>query len=361
MKLKAGDWVEIRSREEILESLDRNGRRDELPFMPQMFQYCGQRFRVHKRAHKTCDTVNGTGGRRLSNAVHLELRCDGEAYGGCQAHCLIFWKEAWLKPVFGNDRKVHRPSQGESPDDRQRIEHACRMPAVSVGNCTEDDVRLRAQVHDVRDTDGPRYVCQATQLPYYTTALPWWDIQQYLEDYASGNVTPGRMLLGFAYATCQALIKAGIGLGRPIRWLYDGFQSLRGGIPYPRRRGAIPVGQPTPMLALDLQPGELVRVKSYNEILSTLNVENKNRGLYFDAEHVPYCGGVYPVKTLVKKYIDEKTGRMVSLNNVSVILEGVVCQARYSNCRLFCPRGVYPWWREIWLERIPENRQDRQP
>jgi hypothetical protein len=44
MKLRAGDWVEVRSREEILRSLDENGRLEGLPFMPQMFQYRGQRF-----------------------------------------------------------------------------------------------------------------------------------------------------------------------------------------------------------------------------------------------------------------------------------------------------------------------------
>ena len=57
--LCAGDWVEVRSKEEILETLDKNGRLDGLPFMPQMFKYCGQRFQVYKRAHKTCDTVSG--------------------------------------------------------------------------------------------------------------------------------------------------------------------------------------------------------------------------------------------------------------------------------------------------------------
>jgi hypothetical protein len=92
MKLRAGDWVEVRSKDEILRTLDKKGRLDGLPFMPQMFEYCGQRFRVYKSAHKTCDTVHyyRGGGRRLTNAVHLEIRCDGEAYGGCQAACLIF-------------------------------------------------------------------------------------------------------------------------------------------------------------------------------------------------------------------------------------------------------------------------------
>src|SRR5262245_56805457 len=99
MALSAGDWVEVRSKEEILASLDGNGRLQELPFMPQMFQYCGKRFEVFKRAHKTCDTVYPTRSRRLADAVHLKLRCDGKAYGGCQAACLLFWKEAWLKPI----------------------------------------------------------------------------------------------------------------------------------------------------------------------------------------------------------------------------------------------------------------------
>ena len=99
-QLKEGNWVEVRSKEEILSSLDKDGRLEGLPFMPQMFQYCGRRFKVFKRAHKTCDTVSGnTVGRKLSKGVHLDLRCDGQVYGGCQAACLIFWKEAWLKPA----------------------------------------------------------------------------------------------------------------------------------------------------------------------------------------------------------------------------------------------------------------------
>ena len=35
MTLRAGDWVEVRSKEEILATLDENGRLQELPFMPQ--------------------------------------------------------------------------------------------------------------------------------------------------------------------------------------------------------------------------------------------------------------------------------------------------------------------------------------
>ena len=101
MKSRAGDWVEVLSKEEILGTLDKNGRLDELPFMPQMFKYCGQRFRIYKTAYKTCDRRGHYTGRRLRDGYHLNLRCDGLAYGGCLAGCLIFWKSAWLKPVDG--------------------------------------------------------------------------------------------------------------------------------------------------------------------------------------------------------------------------------------------------------------------
>ena len=129
--------------------------------MPEMFEYCGQRFRVYKRAHKTCDTVNPSpAGRRLTNAVHLELRCDGKAHGGCQTACLIFWKEAWLKPV-------NEATTGEEslPDDARR-----RDKQIDETRCTEEIVWKSTCTRDPQSKDGKRYFCQATELPDFTSA-----------------------------------------------------------------------------------------------------------------------------------------------------------------------------------------------
>jgi hypothetical protein len=335
MALRPGDWVEIRSKEEILRSLDKNSRLQELPFMPQMFQYCGRRFQVYKRAHKTCDTVNPVAGKRVADAVHLDLRCDGKAYDGCQAGCLLFWKELWLKPVEGKTKWT--PA---SPESR--------------GGCTEEDVWRATSNRDQQGGEETRYFCQATQLPYYTTPLSWWDVRQYIEDYTSGNVSLARIVSGFFYLSYYHLALAKrTRLGRPARWLYDKFQALIGGIPYPRRTGTLKPGEPHPVANLNLQPGELVRVKSYKEILATLEGV-LNRGMFFDAELVPYCGGTYRVQTRVSKFVNEKTGKMSTMKTPAVILEGVWCQSRYSNCRLFCPRSIYTWWREVWLERASE-------
>jgi hypothetical protein len=71
----------------------------------------------------------------------------------------------------------------------------------------------------------------------------------------------------------------------------------------------------------------------------------------FDAEMVPYCGGTYRVLARVGRIINEKTGAMRLMKNECIMLDGVVCTACYAEHRRFCPRGIYAYWREIWLER----------
>src|SRR6267154_4251379 len=98
MNFHAGSWVVVKSPEEILSTIDKRGELAALPFMAEMLQYCGKRLQVSAVAHKACDTINKTGGRRVANAVHLKgIRCDGSAHGNCQAACLIFWKTDWLR------------------------------------------------------------------------------------------------------------------------------------------------------------------------------------------------------------------------------------------------------------------------
>lgn len=140
-----------------------------------------------------------------------------------------------------------------------------------------------------------------------------------------------------------------------MRWFYDKVRWLWAGSPFPRHTGTIPEGRPTPTGTLNLQPGEMVRVKSHEEILQTLNAGSKNRGMWWDAELVPYCGGTYKVLKRVTKIINEQTGKMQEMKNPCIILDSVVCQARYSGCRMFCPRSIYPYWREIWLERVGQS------
>ena len=70
---------------------------------------------------------------------------------------------------------------------------------------------------------------------------------------------------------------------------------------------------------------------------------------------VPFCGGIYRVRTLLERFIDENTGKMRSLKTRAVILEGVFCGSHFSKRRMYCPRGLHSWWREVWLERVEEK------
>jgi hypothetical protein len=135
-------------------------------------------------------------------------------------------------------------------------------------------------------------------------------------------------------------------------WLgiYDGVQKLRGGAQFPYKQGRL-TGK-TPAEKLDLHPGELVQIKSLDEVLNTLDRNNKNRGLWFDGEQVPFCGKKAKVLCRVEKILNERTGKMMKLPNECLILEGIYCEGHYSSDRLFCPRSMYSYWREICLKRV---------
>ena len=97
---------------------------------------------------------------------------------------------------------------------------------------------------------------------------------------------------------------------------------------------------------LNLQPGELVRVKSESEILETLDSCGKSRGLAWIPCMNKYCDRECRVYKRVEKIILESTGEIRKARN-TVLLEGVICDGLYG-----CDRSCFPFWREVWLERV---------
>lgn len=332
--IRSGDWVEILDRESLLATLDVDGTDERMPFMPEMLQYCGRRFRVSKVAHKTCDPAHKTGGRSLNDCFHLEnLRCDGSAHGGCQATCLIFWKGSWL-------RKVADGSADAS------LTPVVQPRSVKGRGCSED--ALRAATH--ASLSPLRYSCQATQLIHASRPLRGSNPLQYFRDWRSGNVRFRELTRGLVLAWIRALNRLPVG-NRITLTLYDRAHRLLVGREAPQRGGVIPIGTPTPVRELNVVPGERVRVKSYDDILATLNVQNKNRGLWFDVEMVQFCEREFRVSHRVTRILNERSGEMMEMKHSCVVLQGVQCEAQYSLGRLFCPRGITAYWREGWLER----------
>lgn len=344
-RFRTGDLVQIRSKEEILATLDHEGRTDGMPFMPEMLQYCGQRVRVGAVAHKTCETAHQTWkARRLETTVHLaDLRCDGSAHGGCQADCRLFWKDAWLKPADPGDAE-------EGPDPAPAHAPAARPPG-----CTEAQLLASARASSPSTGDEPRYSCQTTRLFEATEPLAWWDPRQYLRDVITKNHSPGHVLRVLWFAFLKECLRL-----TPIGYrLLEGFRQRMHvwvtGREAPEFQGTIPAGARTPSGRLHLQPGERVRIKSKDAIVQTLDEIGRNRGLGFDVELSPFCGRVVSVRSSVTKILDELTGEMRTMKEPCIILEGVACRAEYSHCRLLCPRAIPSYWRELWLERIPED------
>jgi hypothetical protein len=329
LRLRAGEEVEVRSREEILATLDEQGRLDGLPFMPEMLAACGRRFRVGKRAHKGCDTIHKTGNRRMHAAVHLEgVRCDGSAHGGCQASCLLYWKEAWLKRVGPE------APRGE-PLAQARCSEAALQAATTLGPDPADGKQ--------------RWSCQATRLFEATTPLRWWDVRQYVEDVTSGNFRAREIIGGLLFRLVTNLMQ--VKGYRFWLWLYNSVQRLRGGLPYPLVEGRL---RRTPNVELGIREGQRVRVRPLEAINATLDEKLMNRGLLYGPEMTPYGGGTYRVARRVERILDERTGKMIALRNC-LILDGVYCRSLYSGRRIGCPRAILPYWREQWLEPLEDE------
>ena len=313
--LRRGDVVEVRSPSEILETLDERGSLEDLPFMPEMASFCGRRFVVERRAERICDTVHYSGNRRPPRTVLLaDLRCDGTAHGGCQAECRLFWKEAWLRQVAP-----------EAPTAPPVLDREKRALVDRTSGGARRDVESEGRVHE-------RWRCQATELPRASEHLRLWDPRSYLREYATGNVSFGH----FLRVTARAAIE------EPLRKL-----GLVPEVHLPGTRA-----KPVDDTPLDLQPGELVQVKTRAEIAATLNPQGRHRGLWFDREMMPFCGGTFRVRQRVRRIIDERDGRMIEMKNECVTLEGVVCSGNLSLRRWFCPRAIYSYWRECWLRRV---------
>lgn len=127
-----------------------------------------------------------------------------------------------------------------------------------------------------------------------------------------------------------------------------GFRSL---VPSSFRR---PVAK-TPSAPIDgevlgLKAGELVEVKSEEEIRALLNKYRATRGLFFMDEMWKFCGQRFRVLKPLDRVVVETTGEVRELKN-TVLLDGVHCDgSAHKQCAATC----YHYWREAWLRRVDE-------
>jgi len=304
--LQAGDWVEVRGPAEIAETLDAEGTLDGLPFMPEMAEFCGRRMRVVRQAGKVCVEYPGVVYQmrviRHDDAVILETRCSGAGHDGCGRACVLLWKEAWLR-------------KAEEPWETAAIHPIAKQTLIA---------GLRTI------TASGRYICQSTELERATEPLTRWQvIARCVSDVVRGNRGLFEMMRMVIVPVLRYFIIER--LERPIRV------------------GAL---RRTPVGSLNLQPGELVRIKPEGEIVQTLDAQARNRGLSCDRGMRTYCGGEFRVVGRLDKMISESSGEMRKVDG-TVILEGLHCMCWWNHVG-GCSRQDYMYWREAWLERTNE-------
>lgn len=294
------ELVEVKSLEEILKTLDAEGKLEGLPFMPEMTIQCGKQIRVHRRADRTC--VADGKFRRMEATVFLQdMRCDGSAHDGCQRGCLLFWKEAWLIPADA--------------------------PRSTVA-ASEHNHDASSASHSLMTRQADRYVCQATELIASTGAeISRWDPRPFVREIFDDELTVREFLAIAARAI----------LNRCFRWRPT---TALAGTSGKKSKGS-----------LELCKGEWVKVKSTSEMREQLDLEGNNCGLSFRPTMNSALGGRYQVAFPIQKIIVEHTGKMIDLKN-TVVLKGITCQGP---CAANCPRSEYLYWRESWLERTDQK------
>jgi hypothetical protein len=312
-RLRAGDWVQALSAEEILATLDSSGALDGLVFMPEMLEFCGRRFQIRGRAEQiVTDGVPLPSGEsrvrsfKESDVVLLDgLRCSGGYHGGCKRGCMTFWKEKWL-------RRIAKPAAPCSANLRGHFQHNLAEQLSTSG------------------APGKMY-CQSSEIMRATLTISW-------RARMSNSI---RNVRNRNYSSWQML-------GMLATWVRWKLQQKLTGV-YPRG-----VRKSTPRETLDLQPGELVQVKSLKEIVDTLDKSGKNRGLHFSPDMVPFCGKQLRVRCRTDNLVAEGTGQMRQLKD-TVLLEDSTCNsATYAFGG--CLRDDFLYWREIWLRRATQQQ-----
>ena len=98
---------------------------------------------------------------------------------------------------------------------------------------------------------------------------------------------------------------------------------------------------------LNLQPGELVEVKSLEEIFATLDRRGKNRGLMFTPHMAAFAGRRLRVFKRIERMFLEESKQHRKVAN-TVLLEASYCNGAGFNC----DRSCFLFWKEVWLRRV---------
>jgi hypothetical protein len=99
LNLRPGEFVRVKSLDQIKATLDPEGKHQNLLFAPTMADFSGRVLRVRDRVENiVLDGVRQE--RKIRDTVLLEgATCDGICHRMCPRQSLLFWRECWLERV----------------------------------------------------------------------------------------------------------------------------------------------------------------------------------------------------------------------------------------------------------------------
>jgi hypothetical protein len=115
-----------------------------------------------------------------------------------------------------------------------------------------------------------------------------------------------------------------------------------------REKKSIPIAG-TVREPLGLKAGDMVRVRSREEILETLGSWGDFKGCAFMPEMWSYCGTSQRVLKPVRRFVDERDYQVKQCKGL-IILDGVMCQGTATFGQ--CDRSCFYFWREEWLTKV---------
>ena len=102
VSLQAGDWVRVRSREEIEATLDRWKELKGCAFLEYMWQYCGTTQQVLQPMERFLDERDYKVKKVKGLVLLKEVICRGTpVFGRCDRCCHLFWRVEWLEKIEG--------------------------------------------------------------------------------------------------------------------------------------------------------------------------------------------------------------------------------------------------------------------
>jgi hypothetical protein len=191
-------------------------------------------------------------------------------------------------------------------------------------------------------------------------SIPWWNAKHHL--LPIWGAWAAAILLA-ATLTFLVAVFALAAVGGAIV-LFRDFREEHG-LPYVSARPRERITGPT-MRALrrmlnlwsGLRPGELVEIRSLPEILATLDERGCLDGLPFMPEMTAFCGHRFLVLRRVDKVYEYAHATGLRRMRNAVLLKGLRCGGQsHGGCQAACQLI----WKESWLKRPQEERQETMP